>query len=290
MPMKKVRNYGQSVRMRLLNLSRQTGIPYNTIVLRYLHERLLYRLSQSALKPHFILKGSSLLYATQGVMSRPTKDIDFLGWHISRTPEHIRAAFSSILSIECMEDAVRFDINSLDVSEITVNREYHGAHVRVDAHIDTMVVPMEMDIGFGDVITPHACELDYPLALPNLPPVQILAYSLETVVAEKFESMFALDAINSRMKDFYDVYTLLHSEKLDEKTLAKAIGCTFANRKTVIQPSAALLSPDFYTDKERLSQWKNFLHRIKCHEALDFEMVCHHICRTLLPILHSGGT
>lgn len=128
MPMKVVKNHGKSIRMRLLNLSQQTGVPYNTVVLRYLHERLLYRLSRSGLKSHFILKGSSLLYAAQGVVSRPTKDVDFLGYHISRAPEHIRAAFANILSIECAEDAVRFDTSGLDVSEITVNKEYHGAH------------------------------------------------------------------------------------------------------------------------------------------------------------------
>ena len=285
MPMRQVKNHGKSIRMRLLNMSQQTGVPYNTVVLRYLHERLLYRLSRSALKPHFILKGSSLLYATQGVLSRPTKDVDFLGYHINRTPEHIRAAFSDILSIECTGDAVRFDTSSLDVSEITANKEYRGAHVRVDAHLDTMVVPVEMDIGFGDVITPHACELDYPLALHDLPPVRVLSYSLETVVAEKFESMFALDAINSRMKDFYDVYSLLLSGKLNEQTLADAIKCTFANRKTVIRPSAALLSPEFCAEQNRQLQWKNFLRKIGDHNTLEFETVCNHICRILLPLL-----
>ena len=235
MVMAEIKNYGKSNRTKLLNLAQKTkGVDYNLILLRFVQERFLYRLSMSAYRENFFLKGGALLFAHERFAARPTRDMDFLGDHISRDKENIKRIMLEISSIACEEDGVTFECGEDDVwlEDITMEKEYNGTRVHMTAHMDTIVQPFSIDVGFGDVIVPHPAQLDYPLLIESLPAVNVEAYSLETVVAEKFQTMIDRGTINSRMKDFFDVYTLLKADKVDDELLKEAVVEVFANRGT----------------------------------------------------------
>lgn len=270
MTKKETKNYGKSVRTRLLAVSKESGIPYMTILVRYLQERLLYRVSQSEFKENFYLKGGALLYAFNQEKARPTKDIDFLGTHISNDRDYIKAVFAKISQVACEEDGVTYDSDTIEVIDITQEKKYHGARLTMMAHLDTVRQQISMDIGFGDVVTPGPQNLSYPLLLENVPNVNLLAYSLETVVAEKFEAMISLSVNNSRMKDFYDLYRILGDGNWDSEVLGEAIRNTFSNRKTLYVENHPLFSDEFYSDANRIARWNGFLKGIKSKEHIPF--------------------
>lgn len=200
------KNYCKSVRSRLINLMNETGYKYMYLLARYFNERLLYRVSASQYKNNFLLKGGSLLYALDGLEARPTVDVDFMADRISRDRESLMEVFKHIVAISCDEDGVQFDTESIKSEPITVDKKYPGLRFYVTAHMDTIVHKMSIDIGFGDVVSPCPMTIDYPLLLRDVPSVNLQAYSLETVVAEKFQTMIDRDEANSRMKDFFDCY------------------------------------------------------------------------------------
>ena len=167
------KNTGKSIKARLLNAMNETGYKYMYLLARYFNERLLYRVSVSQYKDNFVLKGGSLLYALNGLESRPTIDIDFMAERINRDREYLTDVFREILSIACDEDGVAFDIESLKTEPITVDKKYPGTRFLVTAHMDTIVHPMSMDIGFGDIITPCPEAVDYPLLLQDIPSINI---------------------------------------------------------------------------------------------------------------------
>lgn len=267
------KNYGKSVRAKLLNISKAEKLGYQLIVIRYIQERLLYRLSQSRFREKLFLKGGALLHALEQFRARPTLDIDFLGDKISRDKEFVKMAFEEICAVSCPEDGMTFDTESISAEEITVNKEYHGIRLHVTARLDTIRQVISMDIGFGDVITPKPEELDYPVLLKETPAVNIMAYSLETVVAEKFQAMIDLAEENSRMKDFFDVYRILESNKVNEEMLQQAITATFSNRETGYKPDHILFAEEFVKSPTRIAFWKGFLRKIKYTEELSFETV-----------------
>lgn len=267
------KNYGKSVRAKLLNISTAEKLGYQLIVIRYIQERLLYRLSQSRFREKLFLKGGALLYAHEQFRARPTLDIDFLGDKISRDKEFVKMAFEEICAVSCPEDGVTFDMESISAEEITVNKVYHGIRLHVRAQLDTIRQVISMDIGFGDVITPKPEELDYPVLLKETPAVNIMAYSLETVVAEKFQTMIDLAEENSRMKDFFDVYRILVNNKVNEEMLQQAIVATFSNRETGYKPDHILFTEEFVKSPARIAFWKGFLRKIKYKEDLPFKTV-----------------
>ena len=158
----RTKNYGRSVRSRLTNLMNESGYKYMYLLARYFNERLLYRVSVSQYKDNFLLKGGSLIYAINGLDSRPTIDIDVLADRISRDRAFLVDVFRGILSIECQEDGVTFDTASLRTEAITVEKKYPGTRFHVTAHMDSSVYPKSMDIVFGDVVTPCPASVDYP--------------------------------------------------------------------------------------------------------------------------------
>ena len=270
MTKKEIKNYGKSVRTRLLTVSKESGIPYMTVLVRYFQERLLYRVSQSEFKENFYLKGGALLYAFNQEKARPTKDIDFLGTHISNDRDYIKAVFTKIAEVPCDVDGVSYDVDTIEVIDITQEKKYHGARLTMLAHLDTVLQQISMDIGFGDIVTPGPQNLSYPLLLENLPGVNLLAYSLETVVAEKFEAMISLSVNNSRMKDFYDLYKILNDGNWDSEVLGEAVRNTFANRKTLYIENHPLFDDEFYSDTNRIARWNGFLKSIKSKEQIPF--------------------
>ena len=271
-----IKNYGRSNRTKLLNLARKTkGADYNLILLRFVQERFLYRLSLSAYRDNFFLKGGALLFAHERFAARPTRDMDFLGDHISRDRENIKRIMLEICSIECEEDGVTFECGEEDIwlEDITIEQEYNGTRVHMTAHMDTIVQPFSIDVGFGDVIVPQPAQLDYPLLIEDLPAVNVEAYSLETVVAEKFQTMIDRGTINSRMKDFFDVYTLLKADKVDNELLKEAVVEVFANRGTQPDAEHVVFSDEFAQDEVRQKMWKSYLKKIKYKDELPFDEV-----------------
>ena len=267
---KPIKNYGKSVKTKLLNLMNLSGYKYMYLLARYFNERLLYRVSVSPYRENFLLKGGSLLYALNGLETRPTIDIDFMAQRISRDREHLEKVFREILSIECLEDGVTFDVDGLRSEPITVEKEYPGSRFFVTAKMDTIVYPMSMDVGFGDVVTPGPVTVDFPLLLQDVPSINIQAYSLETIVAEKFHAMVERDVNNSRMKDFFDCYQILTTKELDDEMLYEAIKATFDNRELAYNTHLQLFNDDFCTDEVRLKRWEVFLKKIQWKESLSF--------------------
>lgn len=277
------KNHAHSVRAKLLNLMKSSKKDYMYLLARYFNERLLYRVSVSEYRDNFILKGGSLMYALDGLNARPTVDIDFMGRHISRERESLRNIVENILGIECIEDGVVFDIESITAEEIAVDKQYPGTKFSFEAKMDTIVHKMSIDIGFGDVVTPAPQSLDFPLLLPDLPSINLSAYSLETVVAEKFHAMIDRDLANSRMKDFFDCYQIFTQKSIDETILREAIIKTFTNRKLQLNPELKLFTAEFVSDDKMQTRWYAFLKKIKWKEKVEFAQVIHIIATRLHP-------
>lgn len=282
--MVKKANYGKSVRTRLLNLMNETGYKYMYLLARYFNERLLYRVSVSQYKDNFLLKGGALLYALNGLEARPTIDVDFMAKRLSRDRDSLMEVFKKIVAIGCDEDGVVFDAEGMRAEAITVDKKYPGLRFYVTARMDTIVHTMSVDIGFGDVVSPCPMTIDFPLLLPNIPSVSLQAYSLETVVAEKFHTMIDRDETNSRMKDFFDCYQLLTQRNLNDDSLYEAIKATFGNRALAYKPSLKLFSEGFATDKERVTRWKAFLKKIQWKEEIPLSTVMQTIRDRLQPM------
>ena len=290
--MSEIKNYGKSNRTKLLNLARKTkGADYNLILLRFVQERFLYRMSLSAYRENFFLKGGALLFAYERFAARPTRDMDFLGDHISRDKENIKRIMQEICNIACEEDGVTFECGEDDIllEDITIEKEYNGTRVHMTAHMDTIVQPFSIDVGFGDVIVPQPAQLDYPLLIEGLPAVNVEAYSLETVVAEKFQTMIDRGTINSRMKDFFDVYTILKEDKVDTELLKEAIVEVFANRGTELDVNSVVFSDGFAQDAMRQTMWKAYLKKIKYKDELPFEEVMSIVRERLQPMMGGEG-
>ena len=203
---------------------------------------------------------------------------------ISRGRDFLARVFQEILGIVCHEDGVSFDAGSIKIEPITVEKKYPGTRFYFTAHMDTIAYNMSVDIGFGDVVIPHPTTIDFPLLLPDIPSVNIQAYSLETVIAEKFHTMIDRDVLNSRMKDFFDCYQLLTKRNLNDDALYDAIEATFDNRGLAYNPDLQLFTDSFATDGARISCWKAFLRKIQWKEALDFDTVMKAIRDRLQPM------
>jgi predicted nucleotidyltransferase component of viral defense system len=270
-----MKNYAVSVRNRLTTLGQRENIWFNYLIVRFLHERLLYRLSISQYADKFCLKGGALLYALEGISARQTRDLDLLGRHLSNAPAYLKQCFIEILSIDYEQDGVFFDATTIVASEIVKEGNYKGTRLEFIAKLGQIREKMQVDIGFGDTVIPAPVQMQFPVLL-DFPSPEILAYSVETVIAEKFHAMISLGELNSRMKDFYDLYHLLRPGKFDSAVLTKAIAETFENRGTVLPQNTILFSSEFAINEDRLKLWTAFLRKSRL-ESLDFEDVVQYI-------------
>jgi predicted nucleotidyltransferase component of viral defense system len=262
---KPVQNLGASVRARLLKYARAHDQSFELVLIRFALERLLYRLSQSAHADRFILKGAMLLAVWFDDPTRPTRDLDLLGFGESDS-EAMLATFRDVLSAE-VDDGITFDVDSIKIDRIREQLEYGGVRLRADARVGGARVRASIDIGFGDALEPGVEELDYPVLLDS-PVPKLRAYAQETVIAEKFQAMVLLGRANSRMKDFYDIWLLTRSFTFDPNRVARAIAATFARRKTPIPlelPDA--LTDGFAADPAKLAQWAAFTRGIETAPA-----------------------
>ena len=284
------KEFAKSIKAKLLNIARKDKLDYQVLLIRYLYERLLYRLAVSKFREKFCLKGGTLLYAFEKEFSRPTLDIDLLGIKIKNDAIFIKEIFSEIMAIPFSNDGVVFDVNSIKTEDIAKNKPYHGIRLIFIAHLDSIRQIMKIDISFDDAVIPAPQSLPYPVLIRDLPVPDILAYSLETVIAEKFHAMIDLAESNSRYKDFYDVYKILSQNKLNDIILTEAIHATFDHRKTIFRKDHPLFSDDFIKDINRNTQWNHFLKKIKYSGDLNFKMVMSLIKSKLQPIFEKNIT
>lgn len=277
------KNYGKSIRTKLLNVAKKENIFYQTILTRYFQERLLYRMSQTRYRNNFYLKGGALMYAYERFAARPTLDIDFLGNNISNEGTSIIAAFKEICSVPFEEDGVVFDVEHITAQNITEFKDYHGIRLSIPVKMDSIAQVLTMDIGFGDVVTPSPVNLDFPILLEHLPCANILAYSLETVIAEKMHAIIDLADQSSRMKDYYDLHRILKEKEYDTEVLQETIIRTFKNRHTLYDENTMFFRKDFGINQQMEVRWKAFMRKITKTNDITFSEVVTFIQETLRP-------
>ena len=278
-----VKNIAHSRKAKLLLLSDKNNKKYQQMLVRYFNERFLARLSKSSYRNSFILKGGSLLFAYEEFTPRPTLDIDFMGSRINNDSQVIKDAFVEIINTEVADDGVLFYPETIKSEPITVEKKYPGIRITFDVSLDSIRKTLTMDVGFGDVITPHPVEMDYPVIFEESDEINLVAYSLETVVAEKFQTMIDRSVTNSRMKDFFDLYRILSVHPFDTEILQEAIRATFTNRNTTYSPNHSLFGDVFKQDQGMAIRWNNYLKKMKLPQDKSFAEVVDFITDKLRP-------
>ncbi|HKL26414.1 MAG TPA: nucleotidyl transferase AbiEii/AbiGii toxin family protein [Desulfuromonadales bacterium] len=257
--MKSPKNIPASVRQKLLNLARVDKRPFNEILQYYAMERFLYRLSQSVHADRFILKGALMLRVWRSPEFRPTMDIDMLG-RTSNEEASLVAQIRDVMAVNVVPDGLAFDPDSIQSERITEGADYEGIRIRFRGSLDSARVNMQVDIGFGDIVYPGP-EKSYLPVMLEIPAPKLLCYSRESAIAEKFEAMVKLGRLNSRMKDFYDIWLLSRQFDFDGEKLAEAIRLTFEKRGTTIPQRVEAFEPSFIETKQ--VQWAAFHKRLQ---------------------------
>jgi predicted nucleotidyltransferase component of viral defense system len=282
------RDLGASVRQRLLNQSRSQERPFQELLQYFAMERFLYRLSKSPSSDRFILKGALLLTAWRAPQSRPTMDIDLAG-RTSNELDHIAELVGAVCEVVAEPDGIEFNRASIEVGRIKEDADYEGVRVRFHAILAKARIPMQIDIGFGDVIVPGPTEVEYPTLLDFPAPI-LRAYSKETVIAEKLEALTNLGLLNSRMKDYYDLALLSRMYSFEGETLIEAILATFGHRGTSIDAEPIGLTDAFYADPARAIQWRAFVRRSRfAGEPGDLEKLVAEVRRFASPLLAAAA-
>jgi hypothetical protein len=264
-------NVSASVLARLKNISEKENLDFNFLLLRYIQERFLARLAASKYVKKFVLKGGFLLLAYNIEKARPTKDIDFLGVNVSSERKELEKIIKEISSIK-LDDGIEFLSDSIKSEEIKEEAEYSGIRIRLTAKIGTARNTIQIDFGFGDIAIPQPLLMDYPTLLNNKS-AKVLAYSKETIVAEKFEAIVKLTTFNSRMKDFFDIVFLANEFDFNGSVLQSAISNTFQQRKTDLNSALEMLNSDFGDQPNFKTSWEAFKKRIKLTSENSFKNV-----------------
>jgi hypothetical protein len=259
------KNIAASVRQRLLDKARESDRPFNELLQYFAMERFLYRLSKSPYANNFVLKGALMLTVWEAPLTRPTLDIDLLG-RIDNRIETIVRVTREICRQEVEPDGLVFNIATIEAERIAEDADYEGIRVRFRGSLGTARIMMQLDIGFGDIVIPSPEPMNYPTLL-DLPAPQLCGYSRESTIAEKFEAMVKLGILNSRMKDFFDIWLMSRLFDFDGVTLAEAILKTFSTRGTKIPAEPLALTDAFAKDTTKAAQWRGFLRRNRLSEA-----------------------
>jgi Nucleotidyl transferase AbiEii toxin, Type IV TA system len=264
-------NRAASIRARLKQHPETSNQDFNLTLTQYGLERLLYRLSVSEHAPNFLLKGALLFQLWYGQSHRPTRDADLLGFGPDDVPTLI-GVFRSICSI-AVDDGIVFDPESVGGTEIRKGAGHGGVRIDVRATLDGARLALQVDIGFGDAVTPAAQSVTYPTLLTDVPAPTLKAYPKATVVAEKLHAVTVLGMTNTRMKDFFDLWVLLQDTTLDDSELQRAIDATFTRRQTAVPGTQPIgLSDAFAKDAAKQVQWRAFLKKNRLR-ALDLAAV-----------------
>jgi Nucleotidyl transferase AbiEii toxin, Type IV TA system len=247
-----------SVHQRLLNIARQSDRRrFNDLVMYYAVERFLYRLSRSRFADRVILKGGLMLNVWDVPMTRVTRDVDLLGKRLANDLDAIAAAVREMCLITVDDDGLVFDPDSVVATRISRDADYEGVRALFKGRFGKMPLAMQIDFGFSDVITPAPTPITYPTLLDH-PAPNLLAYNQETTVAEKYHAMVRLGELNSRMRDFFDVWVLAKNCTFEEALLADALRATFARRETSIEVDPICFGERFVATPAKLAQWQGF--------------------------------
>ena len=282
------KNIAASVKARLQNVAEHRGEEFNLVLARYGIERLLVRLSQSQYADRFLLKGAMLFAIWDDKTHRPTRDLDLLGFGPTEK-EALAQIFREVVATPVTADGLLFDPDSIDADAIREDNTYGGVRIRLMGKLGTAEIPIQVDVGAGDAVTPAAEMTVFPVLL-DFPAPHIRAYPVYTVVAEKFEAMVKLGATNTRMKDFYDLWFLSRRFEFDSATLRKAIEATFSRRQTSLPLAPEPFTDAFANDATKQAQWSAFLRRNGLTGAsAQFGEVVALLRMFIEPILSSSG-
>lgn len=261
-------NVAASVRARLLKVSKERREDFTLTLMNYAAERFLYRLSRSKYRNQFVLKGAMLFAVRVGEQYRPTRDLDLLGMG-EASEAAVAAAIRDIVATTVDDDGLVFYTDGLEVHAIREDNAYGGIRAVMQARLAEARIHVQIDIGFGDAITPGTEDLQFPTLLGDMPSPNVLAYPTETIVAEKVEAMVHLGLSNSRMKDFTDLAILARRTAFDGDTLVAAIRATLRRRGTQLPESEIVgLSEQFVQDVRAQANWKAY---VKRERLRDFE-------------------
>ena len=249
-----------SVRARLLNIAKSEGSNFNQLLVRYALERFLYRLSQSAHADRFLLKGALLFTLWYDMPHRPTRDADLLGFGPSDL-QSIGQTFRDIAAIT-VDDGITFDPESVTAEDIRKEAGYAGARVVITGELAKARCKTQIDIGFGDAVTPGPVQSEYPVLLEDFPAPRLRTYPVYTVISEKLHAIALLGMTNSRVKDYLDLWVMLDRESLNMNTLAQAISATFTRRSMAVPTDLPMgLSDEFAADPSRQALWSAFIRK-----------------------------
>ncbi len=255
------RGSAASVHARLLNGARESGEEFQRVLVRYAIERFLYRLSKSIHAESFVLKGATLLAVWTERPHRATKDVDLLGFG---TPdeERLAAVLREVITTSVDADGLEFDEQTVEVVPIREDADYSGLRTTLTVRLGSARIPLQIDTGFGDALTLPAVEVDVPTLLEQ-PSARLRAYRPEQVIAEKFHAMVDLGLLNTRMKDYFDIYILAGERAFEAADLRRAIEGTFQRRKAAIPGVVPIgLDDAFAADVSKQRQWTAFCQRI----------------------------
>ncbi len=279
------KNIEASIRAKLYNISKKENIDFDFLLLRYIQDSFLKRVSLSKYSENFILKGGLLLFYMDFPYSRPTRDVDFLGVGIRKDEQEIKRIIKEISEIQA-EDGVIFNPNSMKIETIREDTNYEGISVKIDGNIERAKKRIRIDIGFGDLMVKPVNKMVIKTILGRVFE-GIRIYPIESIVSEKFEIMIKFSVFNSRLKDFYDIYFLTKYYEFKLSKVKEALILTFKKRRTKIPGSVPLvLKPEFYKRKDIGLQWKAYLNKIGIREVTeDFGEIVERIKDFILPVL-----
>ena len=279
-----MKDMAASVLTRLRNQARETGASHQECLQLFAQEELLRRLSRSKYAGCFVLKGGLFIYTVTEFATRSTKDIDFLLKGLNSEVENLRRVFEEIISTETENDFISFEVYGGE--PITEESEYSGVRLNIRGHIKNVRIPFSIDIGVGDVIVPKARERELSVRLKGFEPVCILTYSMESTIAEKFEAILRRMEATSRMKDFYDLYTLSGIYDFDGSTLREAVWQTFQNRGTIYERDTMQRIAAFAENPMMQRLWQNY-RRNSSFEVPDFQAALERIDIFLTPVFNA---
>lgn len=264
-----IKNHSASVRAKLENAAKASGRGFSEVLLFYSMERFLYRLSVIPEGASFVLKGGVMFRIWNEETARPTRDLDLLSSDTNDAKELSRI-MAQACAVSFEEDGIVFDPKSIKATKIKEDADYEGVRIKLEGRLGTAKTPIQIDIGFGDVVVPRPITIDFPTVI-DLPAPRLKTYTKESVIAEKLHAMIFLGSMNSRMKDFYDIWFLASNFDFDGKPLGDAVSKTFKRRKTDIEVDPIALSSKFASDPQKQIQWNTFYEKLKVDSGNEYQ-------------------
>ena len=260
-----------SLKARIRNIAKQKNIPAQVILQNYMFERLLVRMARSEYREKFVLKGGMLVSAIVGLDNRATMDLDTTLKNLPMNPETIQSALEQIIAVPC-DDDVTFTIGS--ITPIRDDDVYGGYRVMLDARYDTILAPLSIDVSTGDAITPHAVQFSFSEIFDADKSFSLWAYNIETVLAEKLETILRRTVFNTRPRDYYDVYILSKTQHYDFRLLREAVQATAEHRGTTDQiADVQAILKDISESKAIQAMWNKYCKQFAYAKDITFEMV-----------------